>query len=652
LAIIFAILVGPFTALSINETEIAIINPETTNGNFTFSAGATPVGTRFNATAWAYDTANMFAYQVYVSIDDSLLNITNAWLPTWDSNWVFTGKTTVRPAPAFYDMNTNSYMESVKIGDSMLIGDPYTGSGLLAIIEFEIIYVPATGLASCNLAIDNVDTFVLDYDLNEVDTAKTDGYYEIAGEPGVQYELTIEVEGLGTTNPAPGKYMYNEGIGAAVDAQPQAGWELDHWLLDDVDVGAADPYTVTMDANHTLKAVFVEAAPPVQYELEILVEGEGTTNPAPGTYMYDEDNDVPVDALPESGFELDYWLLDDVDVGAADPYTVTMDENHTLKAVFKEIPPGLVGIIVLNPATMDSNFVFSADTSPVGTRFNASIWLDDAIDLFAYQVYLAVDDTLLNITYAWLPTTDPTWVFAGKTTVQPGPVLYDLDVNGYFESVKIGDSMLIGDPVTGSGLLAIIEFEITYVPTEGAASSTLDINYDDTYALNYDLNEMEATKTNGYYEIGEGQPPPTEEATIFSCDSNGYEKNAFGLDETVYACGEDFDPWESVKIHVVKSNGPYTVVAAIYSTTATADVMGNIAPTSLGTYNLGEYDIWVDRNCNEVLDETTEPVDTFGQVGGFLVIPDFLLGSILSLSGFLAAFGVFSLTKRRSRKNP
>jgi hypothetical protein len=64
---------------------------------------------------------------------------------------------------------------------------------------------------------------------------------------------------------------------------------LDHWELDTVDVGVTDPYSVTMDANHTLVAVFVEA-PPVQYELTVGVVGSGTTDPAPGSYLYAEDD--------------------------------------------------------------------------------------------------------------------------------------------------------------------------------------------------------------------------------------------------------------------------------------------------------------------------------------------------------------------------
>ena len=76
--------------------------------------------------------------------------------------------------------------------------------------------------------------------------------------PPVQYSLTITVQGSGTTSPAPGVHTYNEGEEVDVDAIPNAGWMLDHWELDTVDVGDADPYTVTMDADHALEAVFVE----------------------------------------------------------------------------------------------------------------------------------------------------------------------------------------------------------------------------------------------------------------------------------------------------------------------------------------------------------------------------------------------------------
>jgi len=154
----------------------------------------------------------------------------------------------------------------------------------------------------------------------------------------IQHELTISVVGSGTTSPAPGSHMYNEGSDVSVDAQPAAGWMLDHWLLDGVDVGSADPYTVTMDDDHALTAVFTEIVG-VTYDLTIAVDGSGSTDPAVGVHTYSEGSDVPVTATPDSGWAFDHWLLDGVDVGSADPYTVTMDDDHALTAVFTEIPP-------------------------------------------------------------------------------------------------------------------------------------------------------------------------------------------------------------------------------------------------------------------------------------------------------------------------
>jgi hypothetical protein len=152
-----------------------------------------------------------------------------------------------------------------------------------------------------------------------------------------QHTLTIAVTGSGTTSPAPGSTQRNEGSTVSVDAQPSAGWTLDHWELDSVNVGTADPYSVTMNTDHTLTAVFVEI-PPTQYQLTISVTGTGSTSPSPGTTSHTAGSTVSVDAQPSTGWTLDHWELDGANVGAADPYSVTMNAAHTLTAVFVEVP--------------------------------------------------------------------------------------------------------------------------------------------------------------------------------------------------------------------------------------------------------------------------------------------------------------------------
>ncbi|MBX5326616.1 MAG: InlB B-repeat-containing protein [Candidatus Bathyarchaeia archaeon] len=102
------------------------------------------------------------------------------------------------------------------------------------------------------------DDPAVNYNINEVTLGATFG--TLIMHP--LYYLTIETTAGGTTNPVPGKYAYGYGTIVSVLAIPDAGFTLDHWELDLINVGSANPYFVTMNQNHTLKAVF-RFVPPV-----------------------------------------------------------------------------------------------------------------------------------------------------------------------------------------------------------------------------------------------------------------------------------------------------------------------------------------------------------------------------------------------------
>jgi hypothetical protein len=75
------------------------------------------------------------------------------------------------------------------------------------------------------------------------------------------YTLTISSTSGGTTNPATGSYSYVAGTNITVTASPSVGYKFSSWLLD----GASktdNPINVTMDANHTLQAIFQDITPP------------------------------------------------------------------------------------------------------------------------------------------------------------------------------------------------------------------------------------------------------------------------------------------------------------------------------------------------------------------------------------------------------
>jgi hypothetical protein len=70
------------------------------------------------------------------------------------------------------------------------------------------------------------------------------------------YSLEITAESHGTTNPPPRNYTYMADSAAHVTAIPDARYSLDHWTLDGVDNGSANPCSILMDDNHTLHAIF------------------------------------------------------------------------------------------------------------------------------------------------------------------------------------------------------------------------------------------------------------------------------------------------------------------------------------------------------------------------------------------------------------
>ena len=78
---------------------------------------------------------------------------------------------------------------------------------------------------------------------------------------------------------------------------------------------------------------FVSSQPNSKYGLFVGVVGSGSANMT-GTQTYNSGTTVAVQATPGSGKILAGWLVNGTSVGSANPYVVTMSENHNLTAVF------------------------------------------------------------------------------------------------------------------------------------------------------------------------------------------------------------------------------------------------------------------------------------------------------------------------------
>lgn len=294
--------------------------------------------------------------------------------------------------------------------------------------------------------------------------------------PPPEYELNISTSGSGSTVPTAGTHMYSEDSEVNVTAYAASGWTLDHWLLDSEDVGNANPYTVTMNENHSITAVFVEI-PPTEYELTVSVTGSGSTAPTAGSHMYDEGTEVKVNASAVSGWMLDYWVLDSENVGNASTYIVTMDENHSITAVFAEIPPLEVDSCNSTGATTE---VFDVDEEiwVKGSGFEASSLVDVYVveDVTAWTDGLDISSLTIMNTNTDLPTNAngeilPTPVWTQSLQLGEYDIIVDANKNGiYDEGIDDLDDM---DVQTTAGFTIIPEAPLAAVITLVAMAISL-----------------------------------------------------------------------------------------------------------------------------------------------------------------------------------
>jgi len=140
----------------------------------TFYMNTTPVGYHFIISLNVSNVVDLFAWQVKLCFNSTQIEAANAWLPVFDPTYAFYGRTTIMPEP-FID-NVTGY---VLIGDSIMIGPTFSGSGLLAKIEFEIMTAPPPNTTiSCILDIDNAETFLLDSSMIEIPITRINGNYQ------------------------------------------------------------------------------------------------------------------------------------------------------------------------------------------------------------------------------------------------------------------------------------------------------------------------------------------------------------------------------------------------------------------------------------------------------------------------------------------
>jgi hypothetical protein len=104
--------------------------------------------------------------------------------------------------------------------------------------------------------------------------------------------------------------------------------------------------SITVSTSGSVTGNYVEK---LTYTLTIATTTGGITNPAIGPHIYQGGTTVQVTAIPDLGFQLDHWELDGSYFGPANPYSVLVNQDHTLKAFFKPVPS--VFSVIINPTS-------------------------------------------------------------------------------------------------------------------------------------------------------------------------------------------------------------------------------------------------------------------------------------------------------------
>jgi len=121
------------------------------------------------------------------------------------------------------------------------------------------------------------------------------------------HDLTIIVDGQGTTNPSVGTYEYDSGTQVTITASPASGWEFDHWSGDAS--GTSPTIIITMDSDKDITAYFEEETSIGSNVQITYIFYDGVV---PST---ESDEYVEITNLGDTSQDLEGWVLKDISEG-------------------------------------------------------------------------------------------------------------------------------------------------------------------------------------------------------------------------------------------------------------------------------------------------------------------------------------------------
>jgi len=502
--------------------------------------------------SWIFTPTSTGYYQVCLKVTDgasaaALSNEAEVTVnpKTYNLTITTTAGGTTNPAPGTHNYNDGTNVDVTAIPDA----------------DYHFVYWELNG---SNVGSDNPITVLMN------NNYQLKAYFAL-----ITYTLTITSTTGGTTDPTPGTYTYPSSSYADVTALPSANYFLDHWVLDGSPAGSANPISVLMNSNRTLHAVFSL----INYTLTITASTGGITNPAPSAYVYASGSSVPVTAIPDANYKFVKWLLDGSDVGSANPYSVYMDGNHTLHAVFQQLTYRLTissstgGTTSPVPGTYTYvNGTNVSVTAIPDTNYVLDHWLLDGNNAGSSNpiIVLMTDDHTLQPVFTMINYTLTISTTAGGTT-SPTPGTYTY-TNGTYASVtalpdasyRLDYWLLDGNPAGSTNPISVL--------------MTADHTLQAVFAENHIL---EITASAG----GTTDPPPgtytyltPTDVSVTAIPSTNYRFDHWVCD------GENIGSANPVTVHVGSSHTLHAVFVLITYTLKIETTAGGTTSPTPGTY--------------------------------------------------------------------
>jgi parallel beta-helix repeat protein len=226
--------------------------------------------------------------------------------------------------------------------------------------------------------------------------------------PPPTYALTITTTVGGTTDPSPGTYSYTANSSVQVTATPNADYTFDHWELDTVTINVY--VGISYDPNYTgglLVMSIVQGGPADKAGLtvgDVIKQVDSLqVNRAEDFKIYVERYRKPGDTvvlkIDRSNLIIQITLtLEHAPIGSPNPYTVLMDYNHALKAVFTYSPP---------PPQLTASISPLSASILVGQSVTFTSTVSGGYTPYSYQWYLNGNPVsgATSTTWTFTPTT-------------------------------------------------------------------------------------------------------------------------------------------------------------------------------------------------------------------------------------------------------